>query len=122
MSLLLSVTDLENNTGVSEEERDLHWAASNCLKSKHLHLYIWRFRPERRYVKEVIIPLLKECRKGVVSLLDKKAWPRQDRQMLQMYVENIQLRIENLERNYLNGKPSNFVTDEELRKAVGSRS
>ena len=107
VSLKLSIAKMESLMKVVKEQRDAAWAHDVCTTSRMVHLNVWRFCPDRKYVRDTVIPLLKKAKKNLLELCESKRLEGVRTKIFE-YAENDRFRILNLERNYLNCRPSAF--------------
>ena len=100
---------------VPNTKRDGNWADNVCLESAFVHINVWKFCPKREIVREIVIPSLREARRQLLVL----ARSNKGRPLAERIVEranNVRDRLNNLERNYLCGKPSAFIPDSTISK------
>jgi hypothetical protein len=97
--------------GTPPKERDMEWARRVCTTSRYLHVDVWRFCLKHDYVRKDVLPLLREARRKLRSLARRKDLEDGQGSKIREYVENDELRISNIEKNYLKGKKSAFVPD-----------
>lgn len=113
MSVELSCWEMEKLLAIPKGRRDAGWAHDVCTKSRFLHINVWRFCARRDQVAREVIPLLKKARKELLSLLNNRGF-KGNRDKVREYVANDEKRIENLEKTYLQGKPSAFIPNHKL--------
>ena len=111
MSVELSCKEMNKLLAVPRGRRDMRWAHDVCTISRFIHINVWRFCPQRDYVRDTVIPLLKKAKRELLGLSNTK---RVDKEKIEQYVANDEKRINNLEKNYLHGKPSAFIPNHKL--------
>ncbi|MBL7146850.1 MAG: hypothetical protein ISS76_21615 [Phycisphaerae bacterium] len=114
LSLKLSIVKMESLMKVPVKERDVKWAHEVCTTSRMVHLNVWRFCPDREYVKDMVIPLLKKAQDSLLKLCMSKHLEEETKKKISDYAENDGFRAKNLEQNYLHCKPSAFRPGDKL--------
>lgn len=114
MSLALSMGELERLLVVPMDERDVRWIHSICTVSRMIHLNVWRFCPERKYVESNVVKLLKRAQNELRSMANCGDFTPSEIARINQYLQNIDNRIDNIRSNYLEGRPSAFRPDDSL--------
>lgn len=120
-SLNLSLVCLRSALKTTAKARDLHWAHELCTVSRFIHVGIWRELPGREWVRQEVLPLLERAQReftdtGECVRLDKKA-----KEKMRHYCRNLELRMQNIVENYLQGKPSAFITNSAIGTTIQKR-
>lgn len=111
MSLQQSIAKISFLLEVPDEKRDMKWAHDMCTASRFIHLDVWKFCSEHKCVEDTVIPLLGDKIPKAVNAMLKKNFSEKEKKEISVYLKNVELRKNNLEMNYLKGKPSAFVPD-----------
>jgi hypothetical protein len=115
MSIRLAVRKFEGLAdGPKNEKGRMTWARNVCIESRSVHVATWRFCPPRDFVAETALPLLLRAQKKLRELVGIKDLPNEEREKLETYSRNLELRIRNIAENYLHGRPSAFIPDDKL--------
>jgi len=109
----LSILKMKSLLAVPLKMRNVAWAHDTCTTSRFIHLDVWRFGLKRQYVEKRVLPLLIQA-KAELRALAESGVEVSDREKIYMYMRNDELRIKNIQENYLNGKPSGCVPNDTI--------
>lgn len=123
LNIALSIAKMQSLLSMPKENRQImQWAHDVCTTSRFIHICVWKFCPEHDYVRLTVIPLLMTAMKELLTAKDSSGLDEPQKKQIALYVENDELRLRNIEENYLKCRPSAFVPDNklsELEAAVG---
>ena len=110
----VAVEELRHLLEIPPNERGIGWLHEVCIYSRFVHINVWSDRPPVEEVrKEIIDELLTKAEIAVCQLINSERLPSFEKPDARSFHENIQLRIQNLENNYLKLLPSDFDPAEE---------
>jgi hypothetical protein len=93
--------------------RNGEWAHERCADSRKLHEAIWETRPDPEFVRDEVIPFLRDVMSAVLAVPRKGRY----RTHIAKFARNIGLRARNL-CNFVDGKPSDFVPSSMLEAKI----
>jgi hypothetical protein len=101
----LGVVMMKRALSVPQKNRGKEWAHDVCAASRDIHMDVWTSCPPLEYVRETVIPLLTRANKALLHVARTSQTPA-ERQQVNCYAENEELRLRNIIDNYCTGKPS----------------
>lgn len=115
----LLASQLEICLSDSETPRDWDWAEDRCVDARLIHVAVWQWEEDRKYVQEEVVPLLQDARNEVLDVRDQAS--DDERDGLAVFANNIGKRIANLTERYLKGLKSRLKKVDD-RLAIPKRS
>jgi len=116
MEVELYMSRLAEALEVDENKRNGEWAHRVCVLTREIQEAVFNSRPERKFVKREVVPLLRRAADAVDRVPRKGRYKNK----INDFVGNIRARADDLEQNYVNGKPSEFAPAELRERAANS--
>lgn len=118
MSLLLD--KIESLLRVPTQKCDIFWAHEVCTVSRLLHWIVWSHHPEYEYVAYTVLPLLSKAANAIELLRVSGRHDKATNESLLARRRNVEVRIRNLQTNFLAGYPSDFIPEDRVGKLAAT--
>lgn len=114
MTLSLNINKLDRKLRSELKDRNIQWAKEVCTACRFVNIDVWRQKPDSVYLRNNVIPLLELARNELLAMVNCSELSEEDKKVFIAELSNIELRVTNIEKNYLAGKRSSFAPDEKL--------
>ncbi|MHC4664666.1 MAG: hypothetical protein ACYS9T_01755 [Planctomycetota bacterium] len=118
MDWMLTILDLDTAVeqlaellDVPPNQRRVEWVIKVCILTRHIHINIWGDNPDPEAMRK-ILDLLNSAKEGMSDVPTNTQLTDDDQREIAKHAANVEARIKNLTRNYLERNPSEFAPDD----------